>query len=236
MRNYWAYITGAKYSVGTTGQSVFLFDENGNELKCFKDLKYGYAPIFSPDEKILVVKSTEGRIAVYSTETLSLIQKFRFSKVDGAQSGGYCFSPDGLFFINLEVHEKESVYSTISFYNTEDFSLESQIIVDDNMMVNEIEFDEETNEYFVLGFFCGTYSGFIGKLENKKLVECVAVSLVEYDFYSSLYAIKQFGFTSKALQWFSKDFEFKPENALDYSLSKRYYSRGEACLSQTDLI
>lgn len=93
MKKYWAYISNGQYSVGTTGQSVFLLDKDGKKLNCFKDIIYAYTPMFSPNGKIFVVKSTDGRLAVYSLITYSLIKKFRYSKVDGAQDDGFCFSP-----------------------------------------------------------------------------------------------------------------------------------------------
>ena len=102
MKNFWGFTTNGKYSVGCTGQTVYLYDKNGNELAKFKDIIYAYTPMISPDGTLFVVKSTEGRLAVYSLETFSLIKKFRFSKVDGAQDDGFCFSPNGKFFINIE--------------------------------------------------------------------------------------------------------------------------------------
>ena len=228
MKHYWTYITNGKYSVGTTGQSVYLLDENDNELKCFRDIKYGYNAIFSPDGSIFVVKSTDGRLAVYSIEVQSLIHKFRFSKVDGAQDDGYCFSSDGLFFINLE-RQIDDLHSAISFYNTKDFSMEFQFILDENMMVNEIEYDSDANEYFVLGFLRnpdGIYhSPFIGKLKNKKIDECVTISDKEYDFYSSFLTSKRSGFTSKSLNIFTDEFDFEAKDNLSYSLAKLYCYR-----------
>ena len=109
------------------------------------------------------------RLAVYSLETLSLIKKFRFSKVDGSQDDGFCFSPDGKFFINIE-RQKDSLHSAISFYNTTDFSLINQILLDEDMMLYQIEFDEATHSYYVLGFMRNVdrvfAHGFVAKLEN----------------------------------------------------------------------
>ena len=89
MKNFLGYASNGEYSVGCTGQTVYLFNKDGNELAKFKDLKYAYSPIISPDGKIFVVKSTEGRIAVYSLESVSLIKKFRFSKVNGSQDDNF---------------------------------------------------------------------------------------------------------------------------------------------------
>lgn len=97
MKKFWGYVSNNKYSVGCTGQTVYLYDEDGNELAKFKDIIYGYTPMISPDGTLFVVKSADGRPAVYSLETLSFIKKFRFSKVDGVQDDGFgLIAPSGI--------------------------------------------------------------------------------------------------------------------------------------------
>ena len=36
MKKFWGYASNNKFSVGCTGQTVFLYDKNGNELGKFK--------------------------------------------------------------------------------------------------------------------------------------------------------------------------------------------------------
>ena len=48
MKKFWSYIENDKYGVGCTGQTVYLYDKNGTELKTFKDLPYAYKSAFSP--------------------------------------------------------------------------------------------------------------------------------------------------------------------------------------------
>jgi hypothetical protein len=55
VKKYWAYISNGQYSVGTTGQSVFLFDKDGKKLNCFKDIIYAYTPMFSRTGKYLLL-------------------------------------------------------------------------------------------------------------------------------------------------------------------------------------
>ena len=64
MKKFWGYVSNNEFSVGCTGQTVFLYDMDGNELGKFKDIIYGYTPMISPDGTLFVVKSTEGRLAV----------------------------------------------------------------------------------------------------------------------------------------------------------------------------
>ena len=66
MKNFKGYIKTDQFKIGCTGQTVYIYDKDGNEVKKFKDLIYAYASAVSPLGDLLVVKSTEGRLAVYS--------------------------------------------------------------------------------------------------------------------------------------------------------------------------
>jgi WD40 repeat protein len=227
MKKFWSYITNGEYSVGCTGQTVYLFDRNGNEIKKFKDIIYAYDPMFSPNGKIFIVKSAEGRLAVYSLESFSLVKKFRFSKVDCSQDDGFCFSPDGRYFINLE-RQGNDLHSAISVYNAKDFSRVSQLLLDENMMVSQIELAD--GEYYVLGFMRGTdrvmTNGFVGKFANGQIKDILPISEQEYEFYSAYLYLKMMGFTEKAYgDYFSVSLE-KLRSA-DHSLAKLwlYYTK-----------
>lgn len=223
MKNFWSYITNGKYSVGTTGETVYLYDESGNKIKKFKDIKYGYTPMFSPDGKLFIVKSTEGKIAVYSLETFDLIKKFRFSKCDGGQDEGFCFSPDGKYFVNLEGLGKDGLESAVTLYNTEDFTIVSRLTLDSDMGVVHIEFDYITNEYYVLGLIRGNrISGFIAKYKNNAIIDKIFISENEYDFYYKYFDLKMFGFTEKAYEIFCFENDLEELKSMNYTLSELY--------------
>ena len=225
MKKFWGYVSNNEFSVGCTGQTVYLYDKDGNELAKFKDIIYGYTPMISPDGKIFVVKSTEGRLAVYSLETLSLIKKFRFSKVDGSQDDGFCFSPDGKFFINIE-RQKDSLHSAISIYNTSDFSLTNRIDIEDKIMVHHIEFDKTTNSYYVLGFVRGDdgvlQNGFIAKFENQQINNILPLTKEEFEFFRAYKSLESSGFTEKKYQWTYIDYELQELKSMNHTLSKLY--------------
>ncbi len=113
MPRFKSIIENEKYSVGCTGQTVWVWDKNDTVLAKFKDLIYAHKAVFSPTRDIFVVKSTQGRLAVYSLETMSLVKKFRFSKVQYSQDDGCCFSPDGRYFLNVE-RQGDDLHSVIS--------------------------------------------------------------------------------------------------------------------------
>lgn len=226
MRNFISYIKNDKYAIGCTGQTVYVYDNEGAELAKFKDLPYAYMSAISPNGDIFVVKTTEGRLAVYSLETLSLIKKFRYSKVNGAQDDGFCFSSDGRYFINLE-RQGDDLHSAVSVYETKDFSRVSQLLLDENMMVSHIELAD--GEYYVLGFMRGTdrvmANDFVGKFANGQIKNILTISEKEYGFYSDYLYLKMMGFTEKAYgDYFSVS--LKKIRSSDHSLIKlwKYYN------------
>lgn len=225
MKRFWSYISNGEFSVGCTGQTVYLYNKNGDEINRFKDIIYAYRPMFSPNGKLFVVKSTDGRLAVYSLETFSLIKKFRFSKVDGAQDDGFCFSPDGRFFINIE-RQKDELHAAISFYNTSDFSLAQQILLSEDMLLDHIEYDKTKDTFYVLGFLRDrdrTFSrGFVAKLENFEITNITAITEREYDFYHWYKDLELMGFTEKAYEWSYIDRELDKIRSEDHSLAKLY--------------
>ena len=225
MKKFIGYTTNGSFSVGCTGQTVYLFDENNNEINKFKDIIYAYTPIISPDGKIFVVKSTDGRLAVYSLETFSLIKKFRFSKVDGAQDDGFCFSPDGMLFVNIE-RQKDALHSAISIYNTADFSLIKQIYLGEDMMIDHIEFDNITNTYYVLGFMRDADKvidyGFIARFEENEIRDIISISENEYDFYRSYKHLEIMGFSEKAFEWSYMNCKLDELKSKNYSLKDLY--------------
>ena len=202
MKKFCSYIENDKYGVGCTGQAVYLYDKNGTELAKFKDLPYAYKSAFSPLGNIFVIKTTEGRLAVYSLDTLSLIKKFRYSKVDGAQDDGFCFSPDGKYFINVE-RQGDDLHSAISVYDTDDFTRISQLLLGDRMMISHIELVD--GEYYVLGFMRGSNGVlsdcFVGKFTENDIKEVHLISEREHEFYNDYFSLKIMGFTEKAYEW-----------------------------------
>ena len=231
MKKFWGYATNGKFSVGCTGQTVYLYDNDDNEIGKFKDIIYAYTPMISPDGRIFVVKSTDGRLAIYSLETRSLIKKFRFSKVDGAQDDGFCFSPDGKFFINIE-RQKDDVHSAVSIYNTTDFLLVKQILLNEDMMLDCIEFDKATNSYYVLGWMrdvnCDSGYGFVAKFEEQQIKNIVAISEDEFDFYRSYKNLELNGFTEKAYEWLLYiDCELDKLKKSNYTLAQLYMQYSE---------
>lgn len=149
-----SFIRKDRYAVGCTGQTVVIYKDE-TEIARFKDLIYAYNAAFSPKGDMFAVKSTAGSLAFYGVEPPRLIGKFRFSKIDGAQDEGFCFSPDGEFFYNIECH-KDSTVTALSVYRTGDLSLDRRLFDgDDRLCLCEIEYDAEKGDFVLLGFYRG---------------------------------------------------------------------------------
>lgn len=229
MKKFWSYIENEEYGVGCTGQSVSVYDKSGTELAKFKDLPFAYKPMFSPNGDIFVVKTTEGRLAVYSLETLSLIKKFRYSNVNCAQDDGFCFSDDGKYFINIE-RQGEDLHFAISVYDTKNFSRHTQVLLGESMVISHIEL--VGGKYYVLGFLRGVDLAlshcFVGKFENSEIKDVLPISKREYKFYNDYLDLKIMGFTEKAYERGCFDIELDQSRNAGHSLAKlwKYYNKG----------
>ena len=227
MKKFWSYIENDKYGVGCTGQTVYLYDKNGTELAKFKDLPYAHKPAFSPNSNIFIVKATEGRLAVYSLDTLSLIKKFRYSKVDGAQDDGFCFSPNGKYFINVE-RQGDSLHSAISVYDTNNFTRVSRLLLGDKVTASHIE--SVNDEYYVLGFMRGDdgvlSDCYVGKFANNEIKDIKIISEREHEFYNNYLDLKLMGFTEKAYEWSRFEISLDKLRSAGHSLANlwKYYN------------
>lgn len=208
MKQFWSLVSNDRFKVGCTGQTVHVWDQEGRELAKFKDLTYAYDCAISPSEDLFVVVTTEGRMAVYSLETCSLIKKFRFLKKDCGSSEHFCFSPDGLAFYSVENHIN-SLRTVLSVYDTRDFTLKKRILGDDPMLVlSSVEYDEFSDTTFLLGYFRDENSGvaarfFVAKLINDELKDLYYISENEHQFYRGYKSLELKGFTEKAKRWSS---------------------------------
>lgn len=203
MPSFWSYISNGKYSVGCTGQTVYVYDKDGIEKAKFKDLTYAYNAEISPDSKTLAVKTTDGRIAIYSLEEMKLIKKFRFSKVDGGHHEGFCFSADGKFLFNLESHGDGRKHC-LSVYETENFTLVKRLFSEEDMLISCIEYDKDFGSYFVIGISYRKFRRnkyFAAEFKDDELKNVTYINEKEYDFYNKFKYLEKSGFTKKQYRW-----------------------------------
>ena len=216
MPRFVSFIENEKFRIGCTGQTVYLYDNAGNELAKFRDLSYAYTPLISPNGNIFVVKTTDGRLAVYSLcGEPRLIKKFRFSKVDGSQDDNFCFSPDGKYLYDIERHG-ESYISALSIYDTDTFELIKRLFENDpSVVLTAVEADEATAAVYLLGYLRNNESDesitrrcFIGILNNDEITQTVDISEDEGDFLWGYKSLEMNGFTESAKSWSSLRYDY----------------------------
>ena len=184
MPRFYSIIENEHIRIGCTGETVWVLDKNDTVLAKFKDLSYAYRAAISPRGDLLAVKGGQGRLAIYSLKELSLIKKFRFSKVNYGQDDGFCFSSDGKYLLNIERHE-DDLHSAISVYDTADFSLVSRALQGENMMIEHVQ--EVDGNYYVLGFLRGDdlviRSYCVAKYENGCICDIFKITETEHSLY-----------------------------------------------------
>lgn len=233
MRKFWTYITNGEYSVGCTGQTVYLFDNNNTELAKFHDLKYAYHATFSPKGDVFVVRSNDGRLAVYNLAERRLTLKFRYAKgKDGEQPQDQngCFSPDGERFYIIVY--RADLCSSLLVYRTSDFSLEKRLFDGSNMVFSFIEYDAEIGRYYLLGFIRNTpYENntyFVGRLDGDSLADIEYISEREHEFYQESKEFETTGFTSKSTSGILYDIDnFKKCKHTLAKLWLHYYNKSK---------
>lgn len=201
MINFWGYTKNERFSIGCTGQTVYVHDANGIELAKFKDIKYGYMPGICPHRAVCAVKSTGGWLAFYDLTELRLIRKLRVGY--DSQDDGFCFSPDGCFFLNLE--SKKNMCSVLTVYDMDTLTEVARFFSEEHYVLNHIEWDAQSQAYYLLGYerrdenFSHRY--FIRELKHRKVTgECD----LEHKLYEAVADYKHqecLGFTKKAAEW-----------------------------------
>lgn len=209
MPKFWGYVSNEEYAIGCTSTTVYVYDKEGKELAQLKNIKYGYTIQLSPKKNCFVVKSTGACFGVYSLDTLSLLKTVRYSRVDGSQDDGYCFSIDGNYFYNIE-RQRKSTNHAISIYDASNFKRIKMFLEEDKQTEPcYIEMDTD-GQLYVLGFLRNENgiidSGFISKMGDTGLEALYTIPVSEYEEYDSLKSLELFGFTDKKKELFSWEY------------------------------
>lgn len=184
---------------------MYLYDGEGRELARFKDLRYAPRGAFQPGTNIFVLRSTEGRLAVYDCDERKLLRKWNFSKIHYAQDDGFCFTPDGRYFLNIERSPTE-YRSRLAVYETEKFTLVKYLFEEkENVSLSGILYDESRDQVQLL-YFTRDAEGcrdqcYVGVVVEDRLEPFCRVSPDAFDFLASWMELRICGFTEKAMEW-----------------------------------
>lgn len=200
MRKFWTYIKNDDFYVGCSGQTVYIYDKNENELAKFKDIKYGYDAAFSPTENILAVKSTEVWLAFYSLDSMKLIKKVRLRKPNSQpQDQGFTFSPDGSLFYNIEY--QDDLMTHIVVYETENFTEANRFFEGEKFVFEQIEF--EAQRCYLIGYerLRNRNKYFIAEFSDNKLFNLKEVDEKKLYYIVKCKNLERRGFTEKSIEW-----------------------------------
>ena len=188
MKKFVTYIKNDRFAVGTTGKTIHVFGETGKRIAEFRDLTYAYTAAFTPSGDKLIVKSTDGMLALYSLSELQLIKKLRFGSAP--QDGGFCFSQDGTQFLNVAVYENPRSYD-IKAYSVDVLSEIGTVFSSDEFGVFDIECGDD-GEYYVLG---NGNEAFVGIIKDGKLAEKYSLTFEQSTLYIDALRLRRTGYT-----------------------------------------
>lgn len=202
MRNFYGYYDNGKYRVGCNGGTVYIYDQNDKELAKFKDIRYAYKGKFLPNSNKIIIKSTEGLLAVYDLDKLELIKKVVITRI-GGQDEGFDFTNDGKYFYNIE-QPFTTIRTQLNKYSTKDFNIVETLFSNrKELFLENIEFNNETNDCYVLGYIRnkdGVYDyGFIGQFYDNEIVNIRKLENSIYDYVRGYKCWEESGFTEKSL-------------------------------------
>ena len=133
---------------GQTTRVIRMSDDA--ELAAFRDLKYAYRAAFSPDGETIAVKSNEPKLGFYSLKTLQPIGKVTIRRNNEPQDQGFCFSPDGSSFYNIEYTPE--LLTRLVRYDAKTLE-ETGVFFNDRLDVfNTILWVPEKHRYLLSGF------------------------------------------------------------------------------------
>lgn len=206
MKKYQGYAQNEKFKVGLNGKTVYIFDNDENELARFQDTPYMYRGKFIPNTNTLVVKSTAGWLLFYDLDNLVLIKKIRFSNI-GSQTKNFAITQDGKYLYNIEA-PNYSIRTQLTKYDLR--TLKPVITSFHNSETIFLEYVEISNEaIFLFGFMRNDKGikdyGFISQYkeigEKCILRDGKRIADVVYEKISQYKGCEDFGFTKKSLEY-----------------------------------
>ena len=224
MKKYQGYAQNEKFKVGLNGKTVYIFDNDENELARFQDAPYMYRGKFIPNTNTLVVKSTAGWLLFYDLDNLALIKKIRFSNI-GSQTKNFAITQDGKYLYNIEA-PNHSTRTQLTKYDLG--TLKPVITSFHNSETIFLEYVEISNEaIFLFGFMRNDKGikdyGFISQYkeigEKCILRDGKRIADVVYEKISQYKGCEDFGFTKKSLEYSGLE---KIEDLEPYTLSGVY--------------
>ncbi len=209
MKKFWSYVTRGKYSIGCTGQSVYVY-ENDIEIVCLKGFKYTYKSCISPNLDYFALKSNTGIMYLYSLNDFSLVSKVCFMKCDSSQDSMFTFALNGDVIISVDTYQ--DVYNCISYFSVPNLELKRRLFDDsDTIEPCVLELTDDDDTFYVLMAERNknniVYKYFVALIKDDTILDKKYISEKEFDFYSEFLELRSDGFTEKAKEWSSSKYD-----------------------------
>lgn len=122
----------------------------------------------------------------------------------GGQDDGFVFSPDGRRLFNIE-RPCKTTRTQLTEYCTSDFSVVKTLFADrKDLVLQDIEFDLETGDCYVLGFMCNEEGiidyGFTGQLVDDEIIPMKRFEIDDFMYIGNHKYWESTGFTDKSLE------------------------------------
>ncbi len=204
MKKFYGFFDNGKYKVGGNGGSLYVYDQNEEELMRFKGLSSTYRGAFRPGTNVFVAKSICDYLMVYDLDKQSLIKKIHFSRVGGSQDDGFAFSPSGNVLYNVE-RPDVSTRTQLTLYDGTTFDkITSYLVNDEKVFLRHVEPYED--EIYLFGFMRdanGIYEyPFVSKFEDGEIKDLKRISDNEYKFLWIYKNWEMCGFSEKTAMQF----------------------------------
>ena len=196
MKKFYGFFDNGKYKVGCNGGSIYVYDQNDNELTRFKGLSCTYKGAFRPGTNLFVAKSTNGVLTICDLDTLSVIKKIDIHA--SAQDEGFAFSASGDLFYNIE-KPKTSTRTQLTVYDG--ITFDKKIVYfenEDKIFIEHIE--TYTDEIYLFGFVRGDVGvsnyPFASRFSNGQAIDIREIKSKNYET------------PGRWMIWFDTDYEY----------------------------
>ncbi|HAO60428.1 MAG TPA: hypothetical protein DCQ90_00365 [Erysipelotrichaceae bacterium] len=140
-----------KFIVCLSGQKITLLNRsNFSEIAYFSGLKYTYDAQISPDGSLLLAKSNQNNLLIYSLDKLVLIKKIPVGSNCTPGDNGFTFSETGEYFYNIIT--REDLCCELIKYSTETFEPTEVFFRDQRVVINDIVYSKSAKKYLLNGY------------------------------------------------------------------------------------
>lgn len=140
-----------EFMICLSGQKITILNRsNFSEIANFSGLKYTYEAQISPDGSLLLAKSNQNNLLIYSLDKFVLIKKIPVGRNCTPGNNGFTFSETGEYFYNTVV--RKDFCTELIKYSTETFEPIEVFFRDQRVFINDIVYSKSAKKYLLNGY------------------------------------------------------------------------------------